>query len=291
MYRTSGSVSRGVSPDPGRLPACPSTARHRIEPGSTVDLTAIDPRDPGEHTGGKAAAKEETKALNRRLEGLQELLYVDGRHRVLVVLQAMDTGGKDSTIRRVFDGVNPQGVRVSSFKRPTERELARDYLWRVHHHVPGDGEMVIFNRSHYEDVLVVRVKDLVPEERWSRRYDHINDFERMLTDEGTTVVKCFLHISKEEQRERLQDRIDDPAKHWKFSMGDLAERARWDEYRRAYEAMLERTSTGWAPWYVVPADRKWLRDLVVSTLLVETLESLDLRHPPAPDGIDGLVVD
>lgn len=244
----------------------------------------------GEVPGGKAAGKKAVKALNTRLERLQELLYADGRHKLLVVLQATDTGGKDGTIRRVFDGVNPAGVRVAAFKRPTPRELSHDYLWRVHRHTPGNGEMVIFNRSHYEDVLVVRVHGLVPEERWRRRYDHINAFERLLADEGTTIVKFFLHVSKEEQRERLQARLDDPTKHWKFSKGDLDERRRWDDYQSAFEEMLERTSTPHAPWYVVPADRKWFRDLVVSTVLVQALETLDLRYPPAAEDLDGIVV-
>jgi PPK2 family polyphosphate:nucleotide phosphotransferase len=256
--------------------------------GSEIRLSEWETR--GEVPGGKAAGKATVKELNSRLESLQELLYADGRHKLLVVLQATDTGGKDGTIRRVFDGVNPAGVRVAAFKRPTPRELAHDYLWRVHRQVPGDGEMVIFNRSHYEDVLVVRVHGLVPEDRWRRRYDHINAFERLLADEGTTIVKFFLHLSKDEQRERLQARLDDPTKHWKFSKGDLDERIRWDDYQAAFEEMLERTSTPCAPWYVVPADRKWFRDLVVSTVLVETLERLGLRYPPATEDLDGITV-
>ncbi len=191
----------------------------------------------------------------------------------------------------MFDGVNPQGVKVASFKRPTPEELAHDYLWRVHPHVPGNGEMTIFNRSHYEDVLVVRVHDLVPEDRWSKRYDHINDFERLLADEGTTIVKFFLHISKDEQKERLQARLDDPDKHWKFSLGDLDERRRWPDYQAAFEAALSKTSTDWAPWYVVPADRKWFRDLVIGSVLVETLEGLGLEYPPPEDDLTGVVVE
>jgi PPK2 family polyphosphate:nucleotide phosphotransferase len=263
----------------------------RVVPGSPVDLSVIDTRDTPGFEGGKKEGRRAHARLNERLEHLQELLYAQGRHRVLVVLQATDTGGKDGTIRKVFDGVNPQGVKVASFKRPTSQELAHDYLWRVHPHVPGDGEMVIFNRSHYEDVLVVRVHDLVPEERWSKRYDHINEFERMLTDEGTTIVKFFLHISKEEQRERLQARLDDPTKHWKFSLGDLDERKRWEDYRAAFEMALARTSTEWAPWYVVPADRKWYRDLVVASVLVDTLQKLGLDYPPPEDDLSGVVVD
>lgn len=264
------------------------TSQFVPEPGIPLRLDERETR--GDVPGGKRAGKAAVTALNGRLERLQELLYADGRHKLLIVLQATDTGGKDGTIRRVFDGVNPAGVRVAAFKRPTPRELAHDYLWRVHRHTPADGEMVIFNRSHYEDVLVVRVHDLVPEDRWRRRYEHINDFERLLADEGTTIVKFFLHVSKEEQRERLQARVDDPTKHWKFSKGDLAERRRWGDYQAAFEEMLTRTSTPHAPWYVVPADRKWFRDLVVSTVLVETLERLDLRYPPAEEDLDGIVV-
>lgn len=264
--------------------------RYRVLPGHAADLAA---RDPGEHTlasGGKAEGKAAAAALNDRLEQLQEVFYADGRHRLLVVLQAMDSGGKDGTIRHVFDGVNPQGVKVASFKRPTPLDLAHDYLWRVHPHVPGDGEIVIFNRSHYEDVLVVRVHSLVAAEVWGRRYQHINDFERMLADEGTTIVKFFLHISPQEQADRLQARIDDPTKQWKFAKGDLAERARWDDYMAAFEDAITATSTEWAPWYVVPADRKWYRNLVVGSVLVDTIEALDPRYPPPEEDLSGLVV-
>ena len=240
---------------------------------------------------GKDAGRKLLRKLNERLEALQELLHAEGRHRVLVVLQAIDTGGKDGTIRHVFDGTNPQGVSVASFKKPTDEELAHDYLWRVHQHTPQRGHITIFNRSHYEDVLVVRVHDLVPESVWSRRYDHINAFEQMLTDEGTTIVKLFLHIDRDEQRERLQARLDDPAKHWKFSVGDLAERERWDDYQKAFTHMLERTSTEHAPWHVIPANRKWFRNLVISELLVDTLERLDPQFPPADDDLDGITID
>jgi PPK2 family polyphosphate:nucleotide phosphotransferase len=262
-----------------------------VTPGSTVDLAAIDPSSTGSFTGGKAEGRAAHDVLNSRLEDLQELLYAQGTHRLLVVLQATDTGGKDGTIRSVFDGVNPQGVKVASFKRPTERELSHDYLWRVHPHVPGNGEIVIFNRSHYEDVLVVRVRGLAPEERWSKRYRHINDFECMLADEGTTIVKLFLHISKDEQRERLQARLDDPTKHWKFSRGDLEERNHWDDYQAAFATMLSETSTDWAPWHVIPADRKWFRDLLVSTILVRTLESFGMSYPRNEEDLTGVVVE
>ena len=256
-----------------------------------MSLSEIDPRDGVAFEGDKDDGRKALKAVNRRFEELQELMFAEGRRRLLVVLQATDTGGKDGTIRQVFDGVNPQGVKVASFKRPTSAELAHDYLWRVHPGVPGNGEIVIFNRSHYENVLVVRVHDLVPEERWSRRYRHINEFERMLADEGTTILKFFLHISKDEQKERLQARLDNPAKHWKFSLGDLAEREHWDDYQAAFEAMLTETSTDWAPWYVVPADRKWYRDLMIGSILANTLESFDMQFPPNEDDLTGVVVE
>jgi PPK2 family polyphosphate:nucleotide phosphotransferase len=261
---------------------------HRIAPGADVDLAAIDTRA----TSGfeKDHGKDRLKDLNDRLEHLQELLYAEGEHKLLIVLQGMDTSGKDGTIRHVFEGVNPQGVKVASFKKPTEQELSHDYLWRVHRHTPGSGEIVIFNRSHYEDVLVVRVLGLVPEERWRKRYDHIVEFERLLADEGTTILKFFLHISRDEQKERLQARLDDPSKHWKFSVGDLATRRSWDEYTAAYTEMLERTSTEHAPWFVVPADRKWHRNLVIAETMVSTLEGLEMGYPPPEDDLSGVVI-
>lgn len=265
--------------------------RYRIEPGTPVDLARWDPADRSAFEGNKDDARPELKALNSRLEELQELLYAEAKHKILIVLQAMDSGGKDGTIRHVFDGTNPQGVKVASFKKPTDAELAHDYLWRVHRHTPGSGEIAIFNRSHYEDVLVVRVHDLVPEEVWNRRYDHINAFEQMLADEGTTIIKLYLHISKAEQKERLQARLDEPHKQWKFAKGDLAERARWDDYTEAFEAVLSRTSTTSAPWYVIPADRKWYRNLIVSRILVDTLEELEMRYPQPEEDLEGVVIE
>ena len=261
---------------------------YRVAPGHDVDLDAWKTDDDG--GWDRDDAEKRTKELNRRLEELQELLYAEGKHKVLVVIQATDTGGKDGTIRHVFDKVNPQGVKVASFKRPTDEELAHDYLWRVHRETPQSGEITIFNRSHYEDVLIVRVHDLVPEERWSRRYDHIRNFEQLLADEGTTIIKLFLHISKEEQRERLQARIDTPRKNWKFDSGDLREREHWDDYQEAYRVMLERTSTASAPWFVIPADRKWFRTMLVSEIVVDALERLDMRYPPPEDGLADIVV-
>lgn len=258
------------------------------DPG--FDLAERDPDATPGFDGTKGEAKKQTKDLNERLERLQEVLYAEGRQRLLVVLQAIDAGGKDGTIRSVFDGVNPQGVKVTSFKKPSAEELAHDYLWRVHHHTPAAGEIAIFNRSHYEDVLVVRVHGLVPEPRWRARYRHIREWERMLHEEGTTIVKLFLHISKDEQRERLQERIDDPKKRWKWHPGDLAERQRWDDYQRAFAEAIAETSTDRAPWFVIPANRNWFRNLVVSGILVETLEAMAPRIPEAPPGVEGTVV-
>lgn len=261
---------------------------YRIAPGKDVDLSAWDPRDNRGFDGDKSAGKDVLKMLNKRLEDLQELLYAEGKHKILMVLQAMDSGGKDGVIRHVFDGVNPQGVKVANFKKPTPEELAHDYLWRVHQHTPARGEITIFNRSHYEDVLVVRVLDLAPPAVWQRRYEHINAFERMLADEGVTILKFYLHISKEEQRERFQDRLDEPDKRWKFNPNDLKTRALWDDYMAAYAAMLSKTSTPWAPWYLVPADRKWYRNLVVGTVLVHTLQNLEMQFPQ-PDYDPGTI--
>ncbi len=256
----------------------------RARPGKKLNLSSIDTDGtPGWDHDEREAAEARTAELNSRLEALQEILWAQGTKRLLVVLQAMDAGGKDGTIRHVFDGVNPTGVRVASFKKPSDLERSHDYLWRIHAEVPGDGEIVIFNRSHYEDVLVVRVLGLAPEERWKRRYGHIRDFERLLVDEGTTIVKIMLHISKDEQKERLQDRLDQPHKHWKFDPGDLDMRARWDDFMAAFEDAIEETSTDDAPWYVIPADRKWYRDLAISEILVQTLESMSLDFPPGHD--------
>ncbi len=262
--------------------------RYRIPPDTKVHLADFDPAD----TAGvkEKEADDRLRELNGRLESLQELLYAEGKHKVLVILQAMDTGGKDGVIRHVFEGVNPQGVAVAPFGRPTEEELGHDYLWRVHQHTPAAGKMVIFNRSHYEDVLVVRVHALVPEAVWSRRYHQINEWERLLGEEGTTILKFYLHISPEEQAERLAARRDDPTKRWKFRLGDLEERRRWSAYLAAYEEVLSRTSTPWAPWYVVPADRKWYRNLVVATALVTALEGLQMAYPEPAEGASGVVI-
>ena len=258
--------------------------RYLVKPGQAVDLTDWDPAETPAWKADKDAALQRVAGLNTELETLQELLFAEGKHKVLIVLQGMDTSGKDGVIRRVFEGVNPQGVRVASFKVPTAPELARDYLWRVHQQVPGRGEMVIFNRSHYEDVLVVRVHNLVPDAQWKKRYDQINAFERMLAEEGTTILKFFLHIDAEEQRERLLARLDEPDKRWKFNPGDLKERQLWGKYQKAYEDVLSMTSQAGAPWMIVPANRKWYRDLIISAALVDTLKELKMEYPqPAED--------
>lgn len=264
---------------------------YKVEPGKKISLAQLDPNDTGNFDGGKEKGLKVIEKLNAELQELQELLYAEGKHKVLVVLQAMDTGGKDGTIRRVFEGVNPQGVKVASFKVPTAEELAHDFLWRVHKVTPANGEIVIFNRSHYEDVLVVRVKNFAPKEVWSKRYDQINEFEKMLAENGTLILKFFLHISKDEQKERLQARLDDPKKHWKFNLGDLNERKLWDEYQQAYEDAINKTSTKYAPWYVVPANRKWYRDLVISTVLVDALKGLKMKYPKPKDNLDGVVIE
>jgi PPK2 family polyphosphate:nucleotide phosphotransferase len=253
--------------------------RYRVKPSTKISLDDLDPDETDAFPGAKDEAEEVLAGLNKKLGELQELLFAEHRHKVLIVLQGMDTAGKDGVIRRVFEGVNPQGVKVSGFKAPTAEELGHDFLWRVHRCVPGSGEIMIFNRSHYEDVLVVRVHDLVPKEVWRTRYESINAFEKMLCREGTTILKFFLHISKEEQKGRLQARLDDKRKLWKFNPADLPERRLWSDYQKAYEEVLSRTSTDDAPWYVVPSDKKWYRNLTISALLVEALEALHMAYP------------
>lgn len=262
----------------------------RIEPRTRVDLSDHDPNSKHGFQGKKKDGKRALPELTQRLMGLQRRLWAESAQSLLVVLQAIDTGGKDGTIRHVFRGVNPQGVHVVGFGVPTEEELAHDYLWRVHQHTPEDGAITIFNRSHYEDVLVVRVKGLVPEERWSKRYEHIRSFEKILADEGTTIVKLFLNISKGEQKERLKARLNEADKNWKFSKGDLDDRALWGDYQAAFGDAISETSTNYAPWYVVPANRKWYRNLVVSSILIETLEAMDPQYPEPEADLDKVVI-
>lgn len=265
--------------------------RYRVKPESKVELSKLDANEAGGYKGEKDEAKEDLDELNDELEELQELFFAEHKHKLLIVLQAMDTGGKDGTIRHVFDGVNPQGVRVANFKVPTSEEMDHDYLWRVHKQVPGKGEIVIFNRSHYEDVLVVRVHQLVPEKVWKKRFDQINEFERMLAEEGTTILKFYLHIDLNEQKERLQARLDEPHKQWKFNVGDLKERKLWKDYEKAYEDVLSKTSTEYAPWYIVPANRKWYRNLVIASVIVETLKELKMEYPTPKEDLSGIVIE
>ncbi|HNT53139.1 MAG TPA: polyphosphate kinase 2 family protein [Anaerolineaceae bacterium] len=258
---------------------------YRVKPNQKIKLEDWDAAETSQFKGSKEDAQPRFEKLARELGELQEVLFAEGKHKILIVFQAMDTGGKDGTVRAVFGQVNPQGVRVANFKTPTTIELAHDYLWRVHQQVPGKGELVIFNRSHYEDVLVVRVHNLVPDDVWKRRYDQINAFEQLLAEEGTTIIKFYLHIDRDEQRERLLERIDVPEKRWKFNPGDLEERQLWTDYMKAYEAVLERTSTPWAPWYIVPANRNWYRNLVVADVLVDTLSALKMAYPQPQEDI------
>ena len=264
---------------------------YRVSPGKKVSLRDHDASDTSLVKGGKKDGESRLGKLGVRLEELQDLLYAEHQHKLLIVLQGMDTSGKDGAIRKVFDSMDPLGIRVASFKVPTEVELDHDFLWRVHQQVPGKGEVVVFNRSHYEDVLVVRVHDLVPKKVWRERYDQINEFERLLADTGTTIVKFFLHIDRDEQKERLQARLDDPAKRWKFRKGDLDDRKLWNDYQAAYEDVLSKTSTKWAPWYVVPANAKWYRNVVISQVLVDTLEGLGLKYPKAEEDLDSVRID
>jgi PPK2 family polyphosphate:nucleotide phosphotransferase len=251
----------------------------RVKPGSRFDVTKLDPGETHGYRKDDVAPKLE-KDIGR-LTVLQERLWAEHKQRLLIVLQGMDASGKDGTIKHVMSGLHPLGCRVIGFGVPSATELAHDYLWRVHEVVPGDGEVAIFNRSHYEDVLVVRVHDLVPKERWSKRYAQINAFETLLADEGTTILKFFLHISKKEQKKRLQDRLDDPSKHWKFDLHDLDVRKQWDQYTAAYEDALSRCSTDYAPWYAIPSDHKWYRNWAISDVIVRTLEKIKPQFPKA----------
>jgi PPK2 family polyphosphate:nucleotide phosphotransferase len=265
------------------IPVDDLTRPLRVAPGQPADLLGREPRDRC-GLASKDHGAERLAELVPVLEDLQSKLWAEKTRSVLLILQGMDSAGKDSTIKRVFAGLNPLGCRVVGFTRPHREELEHDYLWRIHANCPARGQIGIFNRSHYEDVVTVRVLDLVAEDRWRRRYEHIREFERMLVDEGTAIIKVFLHISHDEQRERLQQRIDDPTKHWKYDPADLDARANWDQFAAAYEEAITQTSTDWAPWWVVPADRKWARDVAVTQLLVGTLTSLDPQYPaPHPD--------
>jgi PPK2 family polyphosphate:nucleotide phosphotransferase len=254
------------------------TEEFRIKPGSKVNLGKID---PSYHAGydNQDAAIAELNKYSQRLGELQAVMSAENKHALLIVLQAVDGGGKDGTISHVMSALNPQGCSVVGFKVPTPEELAHDYLWRVHKQAPRNGQIMVFNRSHYEDVLVVRVHNLVPKDEWVKRYNEINAFERELTNSGTTIVKFFLHIDKDEQLKRFRDRLDQPDKQWKISDADYTEREYWDDYQRAYMDAISKCSFNYAPWYVIPANYKWFRDLAVSQILVDTLEGLKMKYP------------
>ncbi len=250
-----------------------------VNPGENLSLARIDPSQSGPHASAEAALPEVQKNV-ARMDELQALLYADGGQSLLVVLQALDAAGKDGVVRHLFSGMNPQGTRVFGFKQPSADEAAHDFLWRAHQRTPAKGEVVVFNRSHYEDVLVVRVHDLVPKAVWSKRYALINDFEKMLAQNGTRILKFFLHISPEEQLARFKQRLDDPARNWKISESDYSERELWSDYVTAYEEALSRTSSKEAPWYVIPANHKWFRNLAISQIIVDTMEAMGLKTPP-----------
>ncbi len=272
----------------GLEPAFVSYRKHFIvEPGRRISLADIDPgfKDPKTN---KADAAADVARDNEKLFALQYLLYADDTRSLLICLQGLDASGKDGTIRHVFTALNPQGARVHSFKVPSADEAAHDFLWRIHQQTPAKGEIVIFNRSQYEDVLAVRVHDLVPKEVWSKRYDLINDFEKNLVQAGTTILKFYLHMSEEEQLRRFKDRLDDPMRRWKISEADYTERGYFKEYLRAYEDVLEKTSTPHAPWFVIPADHKWFRNLAVSRIVVETLDAMRMTVPPATVDLDDI---
>ncbi len=253
--------------------------QYLIQPGSQIRLDEIDANPREDLPSDKILGKEELSAIHLRLSDLQQRFFVDRRKKLLIVLQGMDTSGKNGTIRHVFRGVNPQGVHVASFEKPSSREIAHDYLWRIHQQVPANGEIMIFDRSHYEDVLAVRVNQLTPEAIWRKRFRHINDFEQMLVDESTIILKFFLHIDRDTQKQRLQNRLDTPEKNWKFDSSDLVARSNWEHYEEAYEEVFEKTSQPHAPWYLIPANKKWARNLLVARIVLACLEDLHLSYP------------
>jgi PPK2 family polyphosphate:nucleotide phosphotransferase len=264
--------------------------RWLVKPGDHVRLADVDPDATPGAPGGKGETNKATEPLVKKLFGLQERLWAERKQSLLVVLQAMDAGGKDGIIKHVFTGVNPAGTRVTSFKVPTEEERGHDFLWRIHRAAPGAGEIGIFNRSHYEDVLVVRVHELVAEAVWRARYDQIKTFEDNLAAGGTTIVKLYLHISRDEQKQRLEARLADPTKQWKFNVADLADREKWPEFMQAYEDALNHTSTKVAPWYLIPADHKWYRDFAVSHILVDTLERMNPQFGRPDEDLSKVVI-
>jgi PPK2 family polyphosphate:nucleotide phosphotransferase len=270
-------------------PPQPDYPRYRVEPGAPVRLAEVNP-DESEHYRRKKDVADELKRQRDRISDLQARLYGEQKRSLLIVLQAMDTGGKDGAIKGVFQGVNPQGCQVWSFKAPSNEEAAHDFLWRYHQKTPPQGMIHIFNRSHYEDVLIVRVKDLVPESVWKPRYEAINQFEHALTLAGVTVLKFYLHISKDEQKRRLESRLADPDKRWKFSTNDIKERAYWDDYMAAFEDAINQCTTAHCPWYVIPANKKWYRNLVLARTIADTLEAMNPKFPPAEKGLENVSV-
>ncbi len=261
--------------------------KFRVEQGSKVKLDEIDPNYKGDHEN-KDDAQGELEKHAKRLSELQYLMYAENKRSLLIILQALDAAGKDGTINHVFASMNPQGCRVYAFKTPSAEELAHDYLWRIHQDTPRKGLVTIFNRSHYEDVLVVRVHNLVPKEVWSKRYDEINNFEKELVDNDTHIIKFYLHIDKEEQLSRFKQRLDDPERYWKISESDYAERVFWNDYQKAYEEAISKCSTDHAPWYIIPSNHKWFRNLAVSQILVDTLESLNMKFPAPTVNIEDI---
>jgi PPK2 family polyphosphate:nucleotide phosphotransferase len=245
--------------------------------GDKIDLDDFDANYTGKFTDDEEAKRDRDKHIEK-LHDIQEVFYAEQKHSLLVVFQAMDTAGKDGVIEHVFRGLNPQGVHVASFKKPTDEELGHDFLWRIHPHTPRKGMITVFNRSHYEDVLVTRVRDLVPKKVWKKRYDHINHFEELLHDHGTTILKFFLHISKDEQKRRLESRRDTPRKQWKFLPADIEERQYWDDYMDAYAEAISKTNTAHAPWHIVPANHKWYRDYVVTKTILNAMEAMDCKY-------------
>jgi PPK2 family polyphosphate:nucleotide phosphotransferase len=265
------------------------TPIHQLTPGSPVRLAQVNPDGKTLHPD-RDTAENEFRELRDEFIELQRRIYAEDKHKLLIVFQAMDAGGKDSAIRKVFKGVNPQGVHVTSFKAPSKVELQHDFLWRIHKAVPSKGMIGVFNRSHYEDVLIVRVDNLVPESVWRPRYELINQFEYLLHSTGTTILKFYLHISKDEQRERFQDRVDEPEKNWKFTFEDLEKRKQWDDYMVAYEEMLNQTTTSYAPWHVIPTNQKWYRNLALMRIIVNTVRQLNPQYPSPEGDLSGVVV-
>lgn len=267
------------------------SARYACTRARPIDLENLETDVASSISGEKAVAKQRVEELSRRLNNLQDLLYANQTRRILIVLQGMDTSGKDGTVRHVFRHVDPLGVKVFSFRAPNALEKRFDYLWRVHKRVPGAGEITIFNRSHYEDVVITRVHDWISQRQADLRYRHIREFERMLADEGVSILKFFLHISKQEQKQRLQARLDDPNKHWKFDLGDVKERRHWDSYQKAYSKALSETNRDYAPWHVIPSDRKWFRNLIIGEILVETVEQMQLQFPPSKEDLSAVTLE